>query len=52
MTEWIPIQSVIIQETAKPGVRFVFHEYNCKPNWTTQLSINHKNYNFQGKKNN
>ena len=34
------------------GVRFVYHEYDYRPNWTTLglLPINHKNYNFREKK--
>ena len=35
------------------GVRFVYHEYDTRPNCTTRslLTINHKNYNFREKKN-
>ena len=52
-TEWSPIRSVIIRVIIKSddraaGVRFVYHEYDYRPNWTT---INHKNYNFREKKN-
>ena len=57
-TEWSPIRSVIIRVITKSddraaGVRFVYHEYDYRPNWTTwsQLPINHKNYNFREKKN-
>ena len=57
--EWSPIRSVIIQVITKSddreaGVRFAYHEYDYRPNWTTQrvlLPINHKNYNFREKKN-
>ena len=39
-TEWSPIRSVIIQVITKSddraaGVRFVYHEYDYRPNWTT-----------------
>ena len=39
-TEWSPIPSVIIPVLTKSndramGVRFVNHEYNYRPNWTT-----------------
>ena len=35
------------------GVRFVYHEYDYRPNWSTRslLSINHINYNFREKEN-
>ena len=35
------------------GVRFVYQEYDYRPNWTTQslLPINRKSYNFREKKN-
>ena len=29
------------------GVRFVYHEYDYRPNWTT---INHKNYTWEERK--
>ena len=40
-TEWSPIRSVIIRVITKSddraaGVRFVNHEYDYRPNWTTQ----------------
>ena len=40
-TEWSPIRFVIIPVITKSddhaaGVRFVYHEYDCRPNWTTQ----------------
>ena len=40
-TEWSPIRSVIIRVITKSdaraaGVRFVYHEYDYRPNWTTQ----------------
>ena len=44
-TEWSPIRSVIIRVITKsddhaPGVRFVNHEYDYRPKWTTRsLSI-------------
>jgi len=39
-TEWSPIRFVIIQVITKSddraaGVRFVYHEYFYRPNWTT-----------------
>ena len=38
-TEWSPIRSVIIRVITKSddraaGVRFVYHEYDYRPNWT------------------
>ena len=44
MTEWSPIRSVIIRVITKSddraaGVRFVYHEYDYRPNWTTQSLI-------------
>ena len=44
-TEWTPIRSVIIRMITKSddraaGVRFVYHEYDHRPNCTTR--INHK----------
>ena len=38
-TEWSPIQSVIIRvmkisENQAAGVRFVYHEYDYRSNWT------------------
>ena len=38
-TEWSPIESVIIRVITKsddraPGVRFVYHEDDYRPNWT------------------
>ena len=55
-TEWSQIRSVIIRLITKSddraaGVRFVYHEYDYRPNWTTRIPINHKNYNFREKKN-
>ena len=50
-----PIQSVIIRVIRKSddhaaGVRFVYHEYEYRLNWTTRSPIiNHKNYNFREK---
>ena len=43
-TEWSPIRSVIIQVITKSddraaGVRFVYHEYDYRLNWTTQSPI-------------
>ena len=43
-TEWSPIRSVIIQVITKSddraaGVRFVYHECDYRPNWTTQSLI-------------
>ena len=43
-TEWSPIRSVIIRVITKSddraaGVRFVYHEYDYRPNWTTQSPI-------------
>ena len=40
-TEWSPIQSVIIRVITKSddraaGVRFVYHEYDYRQNWTTR----------------
>ena len=34
-------------------VRFCYHSYDYRPNWTTRslIPINHKNYNFREKKN-
>ena len=42
-TEWSPIRSVIIRVITKSddraaGVRFVYHEYDYRPNWTTRKS--------------
>ena len=44
MTEWSPIRSVIIRVITKSddraaGVRFVNHEYDYRPNWTTRSLI-------------
>jgi len=57
-TEWSPIRSVIIRVITKSddraaGVRFVYHEYDYRPNSRHEvlLPINHKNYNFREKKN-
>ena len=58
-TEWSPIRSLIIRVITKSddwaaGIRFVYHEYDYRPNWTTRSPItitNHKNYNFRDKKN-
>ena len=43
-TEWSPIWSVIIRVITKSddrtaGVRFVYHEYDYRSNWTTQSPI-------------
>ena len=43
-TEWSPIQSVIIRVITKSddreaGVRFVYHEYDYRQNWTTRSPI-------------
>ena len=43
-TEWSPIRSVIIRAITKSddraaGVRFVYHEYDYRPNWTTPSPI-------------
>ena len=43
-TEWSPIRSVIIRVITKSddraaGVRFVYHEYDYRQNWTTQSLI-------------
>ena len=43
-TEWSPIQSVIIRVITKSddraaGIRFVYHEYDCRPNWMTRSVI-------------
>ena len=43
-TEWSPIWSVIIRVITKSddhaaGVRFVYHKYDYRPNWTTQSLI-------------
>ena len=43
-TEWSPIRSVIIRVIAKSddraaGVRFVYYEYDYRPNWTTRSPI-------------
>ena len=43
-TEWSPIQSVIMRVITKSddraaGVRFVYHEYDYRPNWTTRSPI-------------
>ena len=42
--EWSPIRSVIIQVITKSddraaGVRFVYHGYDYRPNWTTRTPI-------------
>ena len=42
--EWSPIRSVIIRVITKSddraaGVRFVYHEYDYRLNWTTQSPI-------------
>ena len=47
MAEWSPIWSVIIQVILKSddhaaGVRFVYHEYDYRPNWMTQSFITNK----------
>ena len=43
-TEWSPIRSVIIRVITKSddraaGVRFVYHEYDYRQNWTTRSSV-------------
>ena len=43
-TEWIQIRSVIIRVITKlidraAGVRFVYHKYDYRPNWTTRRLI-------------
>ena len=43
-TEWSPIRSVIIQVITKSDdrsaeVRFVYHQYDYRPNWTTRSLI-------------
>ena len=43
-TEWSPIRSVTIRVITKSddcatGVRFVYHEYDYRPNWTTRSPI-------------
>ena len=43
-TKWSPIQSVIIRVITKSddreaGVRFVYHEYDYRLNWTTRSPI-------------
>ena len=43
-TEWSPIRSVIIRVITKSddraaGVRFVYHEYDYRLNWTTRIPI-------------
>ena len=43
-TEWNPIRSVIIRVITKSDdraavVRFVHHEYDYRPNWTTRSLI-------------
>ena len=43
-TEWSPIRSVIIRVITKSddraaGVRFVYYEYDYRPNWTTRSLI-------------
>ena len=55
-TEWSPVRSVIIRVITKldhraTGVRFVHHEYDYRPNWTTRslISINHTKLPEKGK---
>jgi len=43
-TEWRPIRSEILQVITKSddraaGVRFVYYEYDYRPNWTTRSLI-------------
>ena len=43
-TEWNPIRSVIIRVITKSddgaaGVRFVYRDYDYRPNWTTRSPI-------------
>jgi len=42
--EWSPIRSVIIRVITKSddraeGVRFLYHEYDYRPNWATRSLI-------------
>ena len=42
--EWSPIRSIIIRVITKwddraAEVRFVYHEYDYRPNWTTRSPI-------------
>ena len=51
-TEWSPIRSLIVRVTTKSaGVLFVFHKYDCRPNWTTRSLItnNYKKLQFPRK---
>ena len=43
-TEWGPVRSVIIRvitklENRTAGVRFVYHEYDYRANWTTRSLV-------------
>ena len=43
-TEWSPIRSVMIRVITKSddratGFRFVYHEYDYRPNWTTRSPV-------------
>ena len=42
-TEWSPMRSVIIRviksDDRAAGVRYVYHEYDYRPNWTTRSLI-------------
>ena len=45
--EWSPIRFVIVRVITKSddraaGVRFVYHEYDHRPNWTTRSLITNK----------
>ena len=44
ISEWSPIRSVIVRvitesDDRAAGVRFVYHEYDYRPNWTTRSPI-------------
>ena len=45
------IQVITKSDDRAAGVRFVYREYDYRPNWTPLLPINHKNDNFREKKN-
>ena len=54
-TEWSPVRSVIIRVITKSddraaGVRFVYHEYDYRPNWTPLSPSTNENHfvNFTG----
>ena len=51
-TEWSPIRSVIIRVTTKSDdrvarVRFLNHEYDYRPNWTTRGFVTNLSYKLQ-----